>query len=68
MELLFRFGLGLDRQPVVDPGTILKIISTGFGIKYKDVSAGIGISYIHGSAGGINQGHLLLCTSLSKIL
>jgi len=68
MELLFRFGLGLDRQPVTDPGTILKIISTGFGIKYKDVSAGIGLSYIHGSTGGSDQGHLIVCTSLSKIL
>lgn len=68
MELLFRIGLGLDRQPLVDPGTVLKIISTGFGVKYKDVNAGIGISYIYGSTGGINQGHLLLCTSLSKIM
>ncbi|MCK4889819.1 MAG: hypothetical protein KAS97_07795 [Candidatus Aminicenantes bacterium] len=67
-DLLFRIGLGLDRQPVVDPGTVLKIISTGLGIKYKGVSTGIGISYIHGSTGGSNQGHLLVCTSLSKIL
>ena len=68
IDLLFRIGLGLDKQPVTDPGTVLKIISTGFGIKYKGVSAGIGLSYIHGSTGGSDQGHLLVCTSLSKIL
>lgn len=68
MEVFIRLGLGLDKQPVSDPDTILKKISSGIGIKYKGINADIGISYIHGSPGGSDQGHLIVCTSVSKIL
>ena len=67
-ELLFRIGAGADRQPVREPGTVLMNLSAGFGINYMGIHAGIGVAYYHGSAGGVAQNHLQVCTSFSKVL
>ena len=68
MEIFIRVGLGLDKQPVSDPETVLKIISSGIGVRFHAVNVGIGMSYIHGSSGGISQDHMIVCTSVSKVL
>lgn len=68
IDLYFRLGFAIDRQPIKEPGTILKNYMTGIGLRYKGVQAGIGMLYSHGSTAGKPQDHFIICTSLSKIL
>ncbi len=68
IDLFFRLGFGFDRQPVKEPGTILRNFSGGLGINYREVQAGIGLLYTCGSTAGIFQEHFTVCASVSKIL
>ena len=68
IDLYLRLGFGLDSQPVKNPDTILKQYSAGLGLGYKGFRSGIGFLYVHGSTAGYPQDHLVVCTTLSKIL
>jgi hypothetical protein len=62
--LFLRLGFRLDPQPLLDPSTTLKVFSGGIGVQAGFVSGDLGISYYYGEAGGIEQNHFLLSSTI----
>lgn len=64
-DFFLRLGFSLDPQPLKEPETTLKVLTGGIGVRFWILSGDIGLAYYYGSAGGVNQDHLIFNSTLS---
>lgn len=64
-DLFFRTGFKLDPQPVNIISTVFKVLSGGFGIRYRRFSSDIGLSYWFAKSNGINRNNIIISSTIS---
>lgn len=64
-DLFFRAGFKLDPQPVNIISTVFKVLSSGFGIRYRRFSSDIGLAYWFAKSNGINRNNIIISSTIS---